>query len=83
MSLEMPSGASVLFLVLAKDYNFDVVIKLIVILTHNLFSKFAILLGRYIHTLPHRIWPSQQHRALTTLILNDTYSWFSFMSRDC
>lgn len=42
MSLEMPSGASALFLFLVKDYNFDVVIKLTVILTHNVFSRFAI-----------------------------------------
>lgn len=50
MSLEMLSGTSALFLFLAKDYNFDVVIKLIVILTHYVSSRFAILVGRYVHT---------------------------------
>lgn len=50
MSLEMPSGVSVLFLFLAKDYNFDVVIKLTVTLTFNVFSKIAILVSRYVHT---------------------------------
>lgn len=50
MSLKMPSGVSVLFLFLAKDYNFDVVIKLIVILIHNVSSKIAIPVGRYVHT---------------------------------
>lgn len=50
MSLEMLSGVSVLFLFLAKVYNFDVVIKLIVILTHNIFSKIAIIVGKYVHT---------------------------------
>lgn len=78
MSLEMPSRVSVLFLFIAKDYNFDVVIKHIVILTLTVI-KIAILIGRYVD----RIWSSQQHRALTTLILNYAYSWFSFMSSDC
>lgn len=50
MSLKMPSGVSVLFLFLAKDYNFDVVIKLIVILTYKVSSKIAILVGGYVHT---------------------------------
>lgn len=51
MCLEMPSGVSALFLFLAKYYNFDMVIKLMVILTHNVFSEIAILMGRYLYIL--------------------------------
>lgn len=80
----MPSRASVLFLFLAKDYNFDVVIKLIVTLTLNVFSKIVILVSRYVRT-NIALTESGLHnnRVLTILILNDTYSRFSFMSRDC
>lgn len=46
----MPSGVSVLSFFLDENNYLDVVIKLTVMLTPNVFNKTAIILGRYAYT---------------------------------
>lgn len=47
---EMPSGVSVLSSFLKEKDYLDAVIKLIVMLTLHVYSKIAIILGRYVYT---------------------------------
>lgn len=50
MSLKTHSRVSILSSYLEENNYFDVAIKLIVMLTSNVFSKIAIIQGRYAYT---------------------------------